>query len=177
MIEANRGCPLSSTSVTVGVNKAFATGSSANQQLGTLAGPTGSGGCRPLVSTQVAAGVNLGLGSGPRPGSRSTFRVSAARWTASASPAGSTWASAPGRWPTSVFRICSTADLFRGNSCSECSTREAAFRSRRAWQIFVNRCLVLNRPRANLPADRWRSQRQAWHCPRPDCTPIIDCRR
>jgi hypothetical protein len=63
VIEANRGCPLSSTSVTVGINKAFGNGSSATQRLGTSAGPTGNGGCRPLVSTQVAAGANLALGS------------------------------------------------------------------------------------------------------------------
>jgi hypothetical protein len=60
-IDANRGCRLSSTSVTVGVNKAFGTGSSATQQLGTAAGASR---CRPLVTTQVAAGVNLALGSG-----------------------------------------------------------------------------------------------------------------
>jgi hypothetical protein len=59
---------LSSTSVTVGVNKAFATGSSATQGLGTVAGSTGSGGCRPLVTTQVAVGANLALGSGSQAG-------------------------------------------------------------------------------------------------------------
>jgi hypothetical protein len=61
-IDANRdrGCPLSSTSVTVGVNKAFGTGSLATQQLGTAGG---NGRCRPLVSTQVAVGANLALGS------------------------------------------------------------------------------------------------------------------
>ena len=64
-IDANRGCPVSRTSVTVGVNKAFGTGSSANQQLGTAAG---AGRCRPLVTTQVAAGVNLALGSGSQAG-------------------------------------------------------------------------------------------------------------
>ena len=37
-IDANRGCPLSSTSVTVGLNKATGTGSSALQQLGTFGG-------------------------------------------------------------------------------------------------------------------------------------------
>jgi hypothetical protein len=60
-IEANQaqGCPLSSTSVTVGVNRASGFGSSAQQRLGTVAGPTN--GCRPLVSTQVVAGVNLAL--------------------------------------------------------------------------------------------------------------------
>jgi hypothetical protein len=68
VIDANRGCPLSSTSVTVGVNKAFATGSSATQRLGTFAGPTGNGGCRPLVNTQVAVGANLALGSGSQAG-------------------------------------------------------------------------------------------------------------
>jgi hypothetical protein len=52
------GCRLSSTNVTVGVNRALAAGSQARQQLGT----DGSGGCRPLVSTQVTAGVNLALG-------------------------------------------------------------------------------------------------------------------
>ena len=36
--DANRGGALSSTSVTVGVNKGFGTGSSATQQLGTFAG-------------------------------------------------------------------------------------------------------------------------------------------
>ncbi len=65
-IEANRGCPLSSTSVTVGVNKAFGTGSMATQRLGTAS--AGSGGCRPLVTTQVAAGANLALGGGSQAG-------------------------------------------------------------------------------------------------------------
>ena len=66
--DASRGCALSSTSVTVGVNKAFGIGSSATQQLGTFAGPAGKSGCRPLVSTQVAAGVNLALGGGSQAG-------------------------------------------------------------------------------------------------------------
>jgi hypothetical protein len=61
-IQANQGCPMSSTSVTVGVNKATATGSSAQQQLGTFGG--GPAGCRPLVSTQVVTGANLALGRG-----------------------------------------------------------------------------------------------------------------
>ena len=52
------GCRLSQTSVTVGVNRAFAADSQARQRLVT----DGSGGCRPLVSTQVTAGVNLALG-------------------------------------------------------------------------------------------------------------------
>ncbi len=65
-IDANRGCRLSTTSVTVGVNKAFGTGSQAAQQLGTAAG--GNARCRPLVTTQVAAGVNLALGSGSQAG-------------------------------------------------------------------------------------------------------------
>jgi hypothetical protein len=68
LIDANRGCPLSSTSVTVGVNKAFATGSLATQRLGTVAGSIGNGGCRPLVTTQVAVGANLALGSGSQAG-------------------------------------------------------------------------------------------------------------
>ncbi|HEY4043585.1 MAG TPA: hypothetical protein VGM32_17295 [Rhodopila sp.] len=59
----SRGCPLSATSVTVGVNKAFGTGSSGSQQLATLGG-SGPSSCRPLVSTQVVAGANLGLGRG-----------------------------------------------------------------------------------------------------------------
>lgn len=54
------GCRLSQTSVTVGVNRALASGSRASQQLGT----DNSAGCRPLVSTQVSAGVNLALGRG-----------------------------------------------------------------------------------------------------------------
>jgi hypothetical protein len=66
--DVSRGCSLSSTSVTVGVNKAFGIGSSATQQLGTFAGPAGKSGCRPLVSTQVAAGVNLALGGGSQAG-------------------------------------------------------------------------------------------------------------
>jgi hypothetical protein len=66
--DASRGCSLSSTSVTVGVNKAFATGSLATQQLGTFAGSAGKSGCRPLVSTQVAVGANLALGSGSQAG-------------------------------------------------------------------------------------------------------------
>jgi hypothetical protein len=52
------GCPLSQTSVTVGVNKAL--GAHAQAQQGLLTATPG--GCRPLVSTQVVAGVNLGLG-------------------------------------------------------------------------------------------------------------------
>jgi hypothetical protein len=61
-IQANQGCPLSATSVTVGVNKAMGTGSLAQQRLATAGG--GSSGCRPLVSTQVVAGANLALGRG-----------------------------------------------------------------------------------------------------------------
>jgi hypothetical protein len=67
-IEANQGCQMSVTSVTVGVNKATATGSSAQQQLGTFGGGGGSSGCRPLVSTQIVTGVNLGLGRGASAG-------------------------------------------------------------------------------------------------------------
>jgi hypothetical protein len=67
-IDANRGCPLSSTSVTVGVNKAFGSGSLASQRLSTAAGPAGGRGCRPLITTQVAAGANLALGSGSQAG-------------------------------------------------------------------------------------------------------------
>jgi hypothetical protein len=66
-IQANQGCPMSSTNVTVGVNKATATGSSAMQQLSTLGGG-GSSGCRPLVSTQVVTGANLALGRGSSAG-------------------------------------------------------------------------------------------------------------
>jgi len=61
-IEANQGCPLSSTSVTVGLNQATGVASSAQQQLGTTNSAQQK--CRPLVSTQVVAGVNLGLGRG-----------------------------------------------------------------------------------------------------------------
>ena len=60
---------MSMTTVTAGVNKAFGTGSSSQQQLGTTRSG-GSSGCRPLVSTQVAGGVNLALGTwhwGPYP--------------------------------------------------------------------------------------------------------------
>jgi hypothetical protein len=60
-IDANRGCQMSSTSVTVGVNKATGTGSSAQQKLTTAGGGKPSG-CSPLVSTQVVTGTNLGLG-------------------------------------------------------------------------------------------------------------------
>jgi hypothetical protein len=71
-IEANRGCPLSNTSVTFGVNRAFGNGSAAQQQLGTLNAPGNapgsSSGCRPLVTTQVAGGVNLALGRGSSAG-------------------------------------------------------------------------------------------------------------
>ena len=67
LIEANRGCPLSATSATIGVNRAFGNGSVAQQQLGTL-NPGSSSGCRPLVTTQVAAGVNLALGRGSSAG-------------------------------------------------------------------------------------------------------------
>jgi hypothetical protein len=61
-IESNRGCPLSSTTVTVGVNRAFGAGSAAQQQLGTMNPPASNSGCRPLVTTQIAAGINLALG-------------------------------------------------------------------------------------------------------------------
>ena len=61
-IEANRGCQLSSTSVSVGINKATSNGAAARQQL-TTAGGSNSG-CRPLVTTQVAGGINLALGRG-----------------------------------------------------------------------------------------------------------------
>jgi hypothetical protein len=67
-IDADRGCPLSSTTVTVGINKAFAIGSSATQRIGTVSGPSGNAGCRPLVSTQVAVGANLALGRGSQAG-------------------------------------------------------------------------------------------------------------
>ena len=60
--DASRGCPLSSTSVTVGVNKASAVGSIAQQQLTTSSKAMSS--CRPLVSTQVVAGINTALGGG-----------------------------------------------------------------------------------------------------------------
>ena len=63
-IEANRGCPLSATSATIGVNRALGNGSAAQQQLGTLNPPGNGSGCRPLVTTQVAAGVNLAFGRG-----------------------------------------------------------------------------------------------------------------
>ncbi|TDG25706.1 hypothetical protein E2C05_25725 [Paracraurococcus ruber] len=52
------GCRLSQTSVSLGVNKAIGADSRARQQVGTDAG----GGCRPLVSTQAAVGVNLSIG-------------------------------------------------------------------------------------------------------------------
>jgi hypothetical protein len=66
-IDANRGCPMSATSVTVGVNKATGNGSAAQQKL-TTAGGGGPAGCHPLVSTQVVTGVNLGLGRGSSAG-------------------------------------------------------------------------------------------------------------
>jgi hypothetical protein len=66
-IRSNQGCPFSTTSVTVGVNKALGTGSLAQQQLGTMTGG-GSSGCRPLVSTQVVTGANLALGRGSSAG-------------------------------------------------------------------------------------------------------------
>jgi hypothetical protein len=66
-IDANRGCPLSATSVTVGLNKTFGVGSSAQQQLSTSNASDPSG-CHPLVSTQVVAGVNMALGRGSSAG-------------------------------------------------------------------------------------------------------------
>ncbi len=66
-IDANRGCPMSATSVTVGVNKTTGMGSSARQQLATSGGD-GSSGCHPLVNTQVVTGVNLALGRGSSAG-------------------------------------------------------------------------------------------------------------
>jgi hypothetical protein len=61
-IRANmtNGCPLSRTSVTVGVNKASQFGSSMQQQRSTTGGA--AAGCQPLFDTQVVAGANLALG-------------------------------------------------------------------------------------------------------------------
>jgi hypothetical protein len=59
-IDANRGCPMSVTNVTVGVNRATS-GVSSQQQL-SRSGGNGSSNCHPLVSTQVVAGVNLATG-------------------------------------------------------------------------------------------------------------------
>jgi hypothetical protein len=66
-IDANRGCPMSSTNVTVGINKATAKGSSSQQQIGSFSG-SGASGCHPLVSTQVVTGVNMALGRGSSAG-------------------------------------------------------------------------------------------------------------
>lgn len=66
-IDANRGCPMSATSVTVGLNKTMGTRSSAQQQLSTSA-DGGPAGCHPLVSTQVVTGVNMALGRGSSAG-------------------------------------------------------------------------------------------------------------
>jgi hypothetical protein len=62
-IDANRGCRLSSTSVTFGVNKATSNGAAARQQLG-AAQTADPSGCRPLVSTRVVGGINLATGRG-----------------------------------------------------------------------------------------------------------------
>jgi len=72
-IQANQGCPLSQTSVTVGVNKSLGFGSSAQQQLGTMTGG-GASGCRPLVSTQVITGANLAIGGSSSAGQSITAR-------------------------------------------------------------------------------------------------------
>jgi hypothetical protein len=66
-IDANRGCAMSSTNVTVGVNKATSAGSSTRQKLATKGGG-GPSDCQPLVSTQVVTGVNMGLGKGSTAG-------------------------------------------------------------------------------------------------------------
>jgi hypothetical protein len=66
-IDANRGCPMSATSVTVGVNKTTAVGASAQQQLSTSGG-SGASSCHPLVSTRVVTGANLALGRGSSAG-------------------------------------------------------------------------------------------------------------
>jgi hypothetical protein len=66
-IDANRGCPLSSTNVTVGVNKAMTPGSFSQQRL-SASGDSGPSGCHPLVSTQVVTGVNMALGRGTSAG-------------------------------------------------------------------------------------------------------------
>ncbi len=64
--DESRGCPLSNTSVTFGVNKALGGNSSAQQQLQATGGASSK--CRPLVNTQVVAGVNLGLGTNANAG-------------------------------------------------------------------------------------------------------------
>jgi hypothetical protein len=56
------GCPLSQTTVAIGVNQTLNTGALAQQRVGSVAG--GASGCRPLVSTQVVAGANLAFGAG-----------------------------------------------------------------------------------------------------------------
>ena len=66
-IEANRGCPMSSTNVTVGINRTFQRGQSSQQQLSSV-NTGGPSGCRPLVSTQVVAGINMALGRGSSAG-------------------------------------------------------------------------------------------------------------
>jgi hypothetical protein len=66
-IDANRGCPMSATSVTVGLNKSMGTRSSAQQRLAT-SGSADPSGCHPLVSTQVVTGVNMALGRGSSAG-------------------------------------------------------------------------------------------------------------
>jgi hypothetical protein len=62
-LDANRGCRMTSTSVTVGVNKATGTASAARQKMATMGG-AGPSNCRPLVSTQVVTGVNMGVARG-----------------------------------------------------------------------------------------------------------------
>jgi hypothetical protein len=53
------GCPVATTNVASGTNRALGRGSLAQQQVTSNAGP-----CRPLVSTQIGAGVNVSLGQG-----------------------------------------------------------------------------------------------------------------
>jgi len=65
-INANQGCPMSVTNVTIGVNQATS-GVSSQQQL-SRTGSNGPSNCHPLVSTQVVAGVNLATGSGSSAG-------------------------------------------------------------------------------------------------------------
>ena len=70
-IDANRGCPMSATSVTVGVNKATGNGSAAQQKL-TTAGGGGPAGCQ--SAGQHAGRDRRQPGVGPRVVRRSDDR-------------------------------------------------------------------------------------------------------
>ncbi len=115
-IDANRGCPMSATSVTVGVNKATGTGSSAQQQLGTFGGGNRPAAIRWSAPRSSPASTWRSVAAHP-PASRSPRKARAAPWQQRPTRVATTSASAPCPPPTSVS---STRPADKEASMSRC---------------------------------------------------------